>query len=92
MRSMTSLVPWAIPSKRYGSYSTGRTRRRRDTPMFFIARIVAAMLIGFCGSKSTTTMDVSRDSLIDEFDWNQAVLILSVAAQVDELSVAAAQY
>ena len=39
-----SAVSWAIPSMRHGFHSTGETRRRRESPKFFIARTVPAML------------------------------------------------
>src|SRR5690242_16739148 len=73
-------------------YSTGRTSRSRRTPMFFIARIVAAMLIGFCGSKSTTTTESSRDSLIGESDRHEVGVFMAIAAEIHELSAAAAQH
>jgi hypothetical protein len=50
MRSMIGPALCAIPSRRYGSYGTGRTRRSASTPMFCIARAVAAMLTWSCGS------------------------------------------
>jgi hypothetical protein len=50
MRSATSRVSWATTSMKFSSYAHGRTSRRSRTPMFFIARTVAAMLTGFCGS------------------------------------------
>src|SRR3954468_13932281 len=80
-----------MPSRRTTSYSTGRTRRSRDTPMFFIARMVAAMFTGSCGSYSTTTTDDSSDSGIDQIQANEPRPILSIAAQVHEFSSGTAQ-
>src|SRR5690348_11915088 len=60
--------------------------------MFFIARTVAPMLTGSCGSYSTTTTDERIESVIGAFEWNEAVLVLTIAAQVDELAAAAAQH
>jgi hypothetical protein len=39
-----------MTSMKLSSYAHGRTSRRSRTPMFFIARTVAAMFTGFCGS------------------------------------------
>src|SRR4051812_39735685 len=91
MRSMRSIVPCAIPSSLMGSYSTGLTSRRLDSPMFFIARMVAAMLIGFCGSKRTTTTAESSESAIvlqlDQFDH-----LVALATEVHELACSAAHH
>jgi hypothetical protein len=51
-----SRVSCATRSTRDGSYSTGLTRRRCRTPMFFMARTTPAMFTGSCGSTSTTQM------------------------------------
>src|SRR6185503_1170298 len=81
---MRSIVPWAMPSSRIGSYSTGFTSRSVASPMFFIARTVAAMLIGFCGSYRTTTTDVRSDSaIVLQFDESDG--LVAIAAKVDEL-------
>src|ERR671930_1149215 len=96
-----------MPSSRYGSYSTGRTRRSLPTPMFFIARIVAAMLIGFCGSYRTMTTESrsteagcagSGTDTRARRRWSrrhakarQPVRILAVAAQEDKLALRAAE-
>src|SRR5215831_13769126 len=91
MRWMRSMVPCAIPSSLMTSYSTGRTRRSRLRPMFFIARTVAAMLMGFCGSNSTTTTEERSDSDIVDLERDQSISVLPVAAQVDEVTVRTAQ-
>src|SRR5690348_8069648 len=91
MRSIRSMVPWAIPSMRIASYSTGFTKRRRLTPMFFIARTVAPMLIGFCGSYRTTTT-ASRSELLIDVQWDQAVLVVAIAAEINELTATAAEH
>src|SRR5215217_1680012 len=91
IRSMRSIVPCAIPSRRTTSYSTGRTSRRRLAPMFFIARIVAAMLTGSCGSYSTTTTDTSNESAIDDLERNQACGVVAIALQIHEFAGSAAQ-
>src|SRR5687767_15120755 len=85
MRSMMSIVSCAMPSSRYGSYSHGRTSRSNDTPMFFMARTTAAMFTGFCGSNSTTRTRDRTDSVIDDREGEVAVLIVAIAAEVDEL-------
>ena len=59
--------------------------------MFFIARTVAAMLIGFCGSKRTTTTESRRDSLIGETDGDELRSFVAVAAEVDEVAAPAAE-
>src|ERR1043166_848468 len=92
MLSMRSIVPCAMPSSRIASYSTGRTSRSVPTPMFFMARTVAPMLIGFCGSYNTTTTDASSDSVIGDSQWNQSLGIVAVASEIHEVAVGTAQH
>src|SRR6476660_4199199 len=60
-------------------------RRRRCTPMFFIARTVAPMFT-----------ESSSDSVIGPLplplDRGEAVVVLAIAAEVDEFAVAAAEH
>src|SRR5690348_7602598 len=53
--------------------------------MFFIARTVAAMFTGSCGSYSTTTIDARRDSVIRYAKCDQALRLVPVAAEIHEL-------
>ena len=43
MASISSALRCAMPWMRYGSKSAGRTRRRRESPMFIIARMTPAL-------------------------------------------------
>src|SRR5436309_966827 len=81
---MMSHVSCAMPSRRTGSYSRGRTSRSDEMPMFFIARTVAAMLTGFWGSYSTTAMRESRESDIRENKSEQPIRIVTVPPKIDE--------
>src|SRR5688500_12767566 len=93
MLSMKSIVPWSNPSSRTGSYSTGRTSRRLESPMFFIARTVPAMLTGSCGSTRTTwTAARGSSGIVDDDEWEEAVRWLPVATQVDPFAASAAKH
>src|SRR5215213_2479423 len=92
IRSIRSIVPCAIPSSRTTSYSTGRTNRNRLTPMFFMARIVAPMLTGSCGSYNTTATDARSESGIDDLQRNESGRIVPIAAQVHKFIASAAEY
>src|SRR6476660_1486352 len=84
MASMTSHVSWAIPSSRTGSYDTGLTRRSEVTPMFFIARTVAAMFTGSWGSKRMTEIRASRDSDIGESEAEKTRGVVTITTKIDE--------
>src|SRR4051812_742569 len=84
---MRSCVPCAMPSRRHGSYSTGRMRRSCDAPMFFIARTVAAMFTWSCGSYSTTRRASSRDSGIGDDKGDETGRVVTVATKIDELAL-----
>src|SRR5262249_17685414 len=58
---------------------------------FFIARTVAAMLMGFCGSNNTTTTEESSDSGIVDLERDETIGVLPIASQIDELAVRTAQ-
>src|SRR5476649_1341247 len=60
--------------------------------MFFIARIVAAMFTGSCGSKSTTTTDESSDSVIGRPQLDETRLVVPVTAEVCERSIRPAHH
>src|SRR5260221_12146406 len=83
---MMSQVSWAMPSRRTGSQAQGRTSRSDVTPMFFIARTVAAMLTGSCGSKRTTEMRERRESDMRENESEQPVWLMPVTPKIDEFS------
>src|SRR5260221_12692813 len=54
--------------------------------MFFIARTVAAMLTGSCGSKRTTEMRERRESDMRENESEQPGWIMPVTPKIDEFS------
>src|SRR5260221_3015616 len=54
--------------------------------MFFIARTVAAMLTGSCGSKRTTEMRERRESDMRENESEQPVWLMPVTPKIDEFS------
>src|SRR5687768_9566841 len=68
----------------------GRTSRSRWMPMFFIARTVAAMFTGSCGSWSTThTVSRSVSGMRDDEGMETR---LPVAAEIDEPALRAAEH
>src|SRR5258708_2443442 len=54
--------------------------------MFFIARTVAAMWTGSCGSKRTTEMRERRESDMRENESEQPVWLVPVTPKIDEFS------
>src|ERR1043166_8225558 len=60
--------------------------------MFFMARTVAPMFTGSCGSYSTTTTDARSDSDIGEAERDQARLLVTISAKIDELSPPTAEH
>src|SRR5260221_2709355 len=83
---MMSQVSWAMPSRRTGSQAQGRTSRSDVTPMFFIARTVAAMLTGSCGSKRTTEMRERRGSDMRENESEQPGWLMPGTPKIDAVS------
>src|SRR6476619_330873 len=67
-------------------------RRSELTPMFFIARMTAAMLIGFWGSYSTTCTWARTESAIGNTKIEKVVGSQAVAAEVDEFASASAHH
>src|SRR5262245_12490459 len=60
--------------------------------MFFIARIVAAMLTGFCGSYSTTTTASSNELDIWYTKGNEVDGVVTIAAQVHKIAATSTQH
>src|SRR5665647_3082056 len=60
--------------------------------MFFMARTVAAMFTGFCGSKRTTEICESRESAIREREAEQPRRVVAVSTKIDEFTGGAGEH